>query len=235
MTVSKTAFGGNEVVSILKRAGPQSSVDEIAAIFTVPSLGMPSVMNPRYDVALGTNVSVQPKTKTPAWWQQEDWMAVWLGGFFLVAVLLGLRLPLPAFKWSDSASLGTIASSGVLGQLALICGIYLATSLPGAVALGAKAGRYVTGFPFVFVLAWLAQVAAGNATANYWGIEYVIFALILGLFVSNVIGRPAWLQEAVRTEYYIKTGLVIMGATILFQEIMTAGALGCSRRWRLSL
>ena len=41
-----------------------------------------------------------------------------------------------------------------------------------------------------------------------------------------MIGVPAWLQEAVRTEYYIKTGLVIMGATILFQEIMTAGALG---------
>jgi uncharacterized membrane protein YadS len=153
-------------------------------------------------------------------------MAVWLGAFFLVAVLLGLRLPLPALKWSDSASLGTIASSSVFGQLAVICVIYLATSLPGAVALGANARRYVTGFPFVFVLAWLAQVAAGNATASYWGIEYVIFALILGLFVSNVIGVPAWLQEAVRTEYYIKTGLVIMGATILFQEIMTAGALG---------
>ena len=153
-------------------------------------------------------------------------MAVWLGGFFLIAVLLGLRLPLPAFKWSDSASLGTIANSAVLGQLAVICVIYLLTSLPGAVALGANARRYVTGFPFVFLLAWLAQVAAGNATANYWGIEYVIFALILGLFVSNVIGVPVWLQEAVRTEYYIKTGLVIMGATILFQEIMTAGALG---------
>ena len=153
-------------------------------------------------------------------------MAVWLGGFFLIAVLLGLRLPLPAFKWSDSASLGTIANSAVVGQLAVICVIYLVTSLPGAVALGANARRYVTGFPFVFLLAWLAQVAAGNATANYWGIEYVIFALILGLFVSNVIGVPVWLQEAVRTEYYIKTGLVIMGATILFQEIMTAGALG---------
>ena len=69
-------------------------------------------------------------------------------------------------------------------------------------------------------------MAAGNATANYWGIEYVIFALIFGLIISNVIGVPGGCQEAVRTEYYIKTGLVIMGATILFQEIMTAGALG---------
>jgi uncharacterized membrane protein YadS len=76
------------------------------------------------------------------------------------------------------------------------------------------------------VLAWLAQIAAGNATVSYWGVEYVIFALIFGLLVSNVFGIPEWLREAVRTEYFIKTGLVIMGATILFQEILTAGALG---------
>jgi uncharacterized integral membrane protein (TIGR00698 family) len=58
------------------------------------------------------------------------------------------------------------------------------------------------------------------------GLEYVIFALLLGLFISNVIGVPAWLKEAVRTEYYIKTGLVVLGAGILFPEILQAGALG---------
>ena len=154
-------------------------------------------------------------------------MAVWLGGFFLIAVLLGLRLPLPAFKWSDSASL---ANNRQLGGSRTtrphLC------HLSGDIFAGRRCARRQRCVATSRVshssslLAWLAQVAAGNATANYWGIEYVIFALILGLFVSNVIGVPAWLQEAVRTEYYIKTGLVIMGATILFQEIMTAGALG---------
>lgn len=153
-------------------------------------------------------------------------MAVWLGAFFLAAVLLGFRIALPAFKWSGASSLGAISAPPVMLQLGLVCLIYLATSLPGAVALGANGLRYAAGFPIVFALAWAAQVAAGNATASYWGIEYVIFALVLGLFVSNLIGVPSWLMEAVRTEYYIKTGLVIMGATILFQEIMTAGALG---------
>jgi uncharacterized membrane protein YadS len=37
---------------------------------------------------------------------------------------------------------------------------------------------------------------------------------------------PDWLREAVRTEFYIKTGLVILGSTILFQELLQAGALG---------
>jgi uncharacterized integral membrane protein (TIGR00698 family) len=37
---------------------------------------------------------------------------------------------------------------------------------------------------------------------------------------------PAWLMEAVKTEYYIRSGLVILGAGILFFEILQAGAFG---------
>jgi uncharacterized membrane protein YadS len=37
---------------------------------------------------------------------------------------------------------------------------------------------------------------------------------------------PGWLAPVVRTEFYIKTGLVILGATLLFGEILQAGALG---------
>jgi uncharacterized membrane protein YadS len=44
-----------------------------------------------------------------------------------------------------------------------------------------------------------------------------------------VTGLPGWMREAVRTEFYIKTGLVLLGATILFQEIMKEGALGITQ------
>jgi uncharacterized membrane protein YadS len=159
------------------------------------------------------------------WWRQEDWIAVCVGVVFLVAVLLGARVSLPSFKWNDAASLGAILSAGLV-PVVILCIVYLAVSLPGALALGADGRRYALGFPFVFVIAWAAQLAAGNAIASEWGIEYVIFALVFGLIVSNLIGVPEWLKHAVRTEYYIKTGLVIMGATLLFQEIMSAGALG---------
>ena len=54
----------------------------------------------------------------------------------------------------------------------------------------------------------------------------MIFALALGLLVSNTIGVPGWLRPAVQTEYFIKTGLVILGAGLLFLEIVQAGALG---------
>ncbi len=96
----------------------------------------------------------------------------------------------------------------------------------GVVLLGGKLLPFLAGFPVVYALAWLAQLIAGNAGVNYLGLEYVIFALLLGLFISNVLGVPDWLREAVRTEYYIKIGLVVLGAGILFPEILQAGALG---------
>ena len=124
------------------------------------------------------------------------------------------------------AYLGKVVSGENLWK-AIVLGIgYLVLSAIGIALLGGSVGKYVVGFPVVYVLAWLSQAIAGNSSVNYWGLEYVIFALLIGLFVSNVIGVPGWLQEAVRTEYYIKTGLVILGAGILFGEIVQAGALG---------
>lgn len=160
------------------------------------------------------------------WWKQEDWLSVWLGLVFLVAVVAGFRPPMPSMKWSDAASLGRTMDLLALPSIAFLCVLYLLSSLPGIAALGGSPRRYLLSFPFVFALAWVAQIAAGNATVSYWGFEYVIFALLLGLLVSNVFHAAGWLLEAVRTEYFIKTGLVIMGATILFEEILSAGALG---------
>jgi len=68
--------------------------------------------------------------------------------------------------------------------------------------------------------------AAVVAARGRRGIEYVIFALAIGLLISNTIGTPAWLKPAVQTEFFIKTGLVILGASLLFMEVVQAGALG---------
>ncbi|MDX2154012.1 MAG: putative sulfate exporter family transporter [Bryobacteraceae bacterium] len=164
------------------------------------------------------------KAETNPWWRQEDWMAFALGALFLAGVLLAGPVKLPGFRWSDAASLSTVlATAPAVAGIALLC---LVTSLPGVALLGGKAARYAAGFPFVFLVAWAAQILAGNSGVAYWGVEYVIFALVLGLLISNGPGTPEWLREAVRTEYFIKTGLVIMGATVLFADIVSAGALG---------
>jgi uncharacterized integral membrane protein (TIGR00698 family) len=162
----------------------------------------------------------------PAWWKHEDWLAVWLAAAILILVAAGVRPALPVLKWKTLADTGTVFAAANLGA-ALWLGLgLLALSLPGALSLGARAARYAAGFLAVYALALAAQWLAGNASVSYWGIEYVIFALAIGLFLSNVVGLPAWMADAVRTEYYIKTGLVLMGATILFGELMQAGVLG---------
>jgi uncharacterized membrane protein YadS len=96
----------------------------------------------------------------------------------------------------------------------------------GMALIGGNVGAFMIGFPVVFILAWVARVLAGNGLFVDYGIEYVIFALLLGLLISNTIGTPAWLRPAVQTEFYIKTGLVILGAGLLFMEVLQAGALG---------
>jgi uncharacterized membrane protein YadS len=96
----------------------------------------------------------------------------------------------------------------------------------GFALIGGNVGAFMIGFPVVFILAWLARVIAGNGLFVDFGVEYVIFALLLGLLISNTIGAPAWLKTAVQTEYFIKTGLVILGAGLLFMEVIQAGVLG---------
>ena len=117
------------------------------------------------------------------------------------------------------------AQANMVNVIMIGIAFFVVSSL-GIILLGRNIGKYIIGFPIVFFLAWLSRFLAGNALPTDWGIEYVIFALIVGLAVSNTMTLPAWLREAVQTEYFIKTGLVILGAGLLFFEIVQAGALG---------
>jgi uncharacterized membrane protein YadS len=109
----------------------------------------------------------------------------------------------------------------------LIIGIAgLVIGAAGFALIGGNVGAFLIGFPLVFVLAWLARVIAGNGFFVDYGVEYVIFALLMGLLISNTVGTPKWLMPAVQTEYFIKTGLVILGAGLLFLEVIQAGVLG---------
>jgi uncharacterized membrane protein YadS len=105
----------------------------------------------------------------------------------------------------------------------------LVVSAIGMALLGGRVAAFVIGLPAIFGLAWLARLLAGNGLFVDWGIEYVIFSLALGLLISNTIGVPDWLKPAVQTEFFIKTGLVILGASLLLWEVLQAGALGLTQ------
>src|SRR5208283_776696 len=47
--------------------------------------------------------------------------------------------------------------------------------------------------------------------------------LMVGLVISNLFGLPRWLDAGFRVEFYIKTGIVLLGATLPFTLIVWAG------------
>ena len=101
----------------------------------------------------------------------------------------------------------------------------------GTQVMGKSIGKFMLGFIFVFFIAVLAYVASANATMKAYGIGYAAWAIVFGLIVSNTIGTPKWVMPAVQTEYYIKTGLVLLGAEILFGKILSIGIPGIFVAW----
>ncbi|MGH8973488.1 MAG: YeiH family protein [Acidimicrobiia bacterium] len=173
-----------------------------------------------------TEPHAPPERRPVAAWRNEDWLAVGLGGLLILVTLVGVRLDLPKLEWDSPGALGDILGGAPLGKWLAAGALYLVVSAVGIALMGGNVARYVAGFPVIFVLAFAALVIAGNTGVADVGLEFVLFALFLGLAISNLFGVPAWLQAAVRTEYYIKTGLVLLGAGILFPDILDAGARG---------
>ncbi|KPC99808.1 hypothetical protein LR69_01873 [Geobacillus sp. BCO2] len=77
---------------------------------------------------------------------------------------------------------------------------------------------------FLFLLSTLISIFSTWKWASQYGLEAPLVALLLGLLIGNLIHIPAWLDTALRTELYVKTGIVLMGATLPFTLIIKAGA-----------
>nr|NJM02852.1 putative sulfate exporter family transporter [Desulfobacula sp.] len=101
----------------------------------------------------------------------------------------------------------------------------------GKAIMGQSFGKFFVGFFVVFFLAVLAYMAETQALMKYWGFGFPLWAIIFGLLVSNTIGTPKWVQPAVATEFFIKTGLVLLGAEILFNKILAIGKPGIFVAW----
>ena len=96
----------------------------------------------------------------------------------------------------------------------------------GYKVMGKNFTKFAKGFGFVFVLAIVSYMLSAQATMKAYGIGYAAWAIAIGLLISNTIGTPTWVKEGVQTEYYIKTGLVLLGAEILFGKILSIGIPG---------
>ena len=155
----------------------------------------------------------------------EDWWAVLIGGSIILLFLIiaavhpAFKPTLPVYQWADGAELrGKVLTAGNIIAIIEAGIVFLFLS---AIAIALSGGSVK-----IYILAIISLLLAGNKTISYYGLEYVVFALILGLLINNVFTIPTWLKEAARSEFFIKTGLVILGTSILFTDIVKAGLPG---------
>jgi Conserved hypothetical protein 698 len=164
-------------------------------------------------------------------WRKEDWWAIWLGlGVVIAAVLAflagGIIKPI-AVKPASWDSVAGLAEHFVAQWPWYVAKFLLFAAAFGASAwaMGWKLGAFFPSFVFVYLGSLLIFIIGQWKQAGAYNLEPTLVALVLGLVISNLITLPAWMDAGFRVEYYIKTGIVLLGATLPFTLILWAGPL----------
>lgn len=165
--------------------------------------------------------------KTNKFSMHEDWAVVLLGALVILISILFFQVPVPVFKWDTSTVLfGKILQFDNLKAVFFQFLFILSIGAMGTLIMGKSVKNFVLGFPVVYVLTVIALVIAGSATMRSFNLEAVIFSLIIGLAIGNFFKLPDWFRTALSTELFVKIGLVLLGTTVIFADILKAGSLG---------
>lgn len=184
----------------------------------------------------------------------EDWLALWIGlGIFILSlgVLAGADLlgwTVKTQVWLQASDILAPASKaysqwpGAVSLVVTYLFMLLITGL-GAIALRINLARFALGFTAVFAISyfcWIlgsyAHIAATPDKLKGMGISWslnltaeagFIIALVAGLFVGNAMPRfAAAIREALRSEWYVKTAIVLLGG---FLGVAAAKQLGLAQ------
>ncbi|MGP1621587.1 MAG: YeiH family protein [Candidatus Cryptobacteroides sp.] len=174
--------------------------------------------------------------------KNEDWLSIWIGAILIIAACISVltgAFDFKALKFStwhlwenvaDKKSLLDQLTFG-LGLKFFLTGIIFTLLFSiGAKLQGVEIKRFLPAFIALYIIAVAVRIVSAEFTLNRY-LEWAFWALIIGLFISNTIGVPDWLKPAIKTEFYIKTGLVVMGFSVLFSNIAKFGLYGLGIAW----
>ena len=187
-----------------------------------------AVIHSNVDAAANEEQVLASKTKLSDLWKTEDWQAVWIG--FIIIAIGAVGVITGAFDfsaakfstWGNGNSLLEQLTAGFWGKLVLTAVVLGVLFTVGNALRGVSAKKYVPAFAGLFALAILVRLISAEYTFNRY-LEWAFFALAVGLIIANTVKVPEWLKPAVQTEFYIKAGLVIMGFSVLFSNIINFG------------
>ncbi|MBO5875259.1 MAG: putative sulfate exporter family transporter [Alistipes sp.] len=153
--------------------------------------------------------------------QTEDWVVTFLSIPLLILAGCaswmngGPKIPtdLSSTKaWIDIATLFVIA---------------IITLYAGNRLLSRPLRGILRSFIVIFTIAALAMWIGSNPyIKSELGLEPVFFSVIFGLVIRNCFHIPDWLKPAIQGEFFIKTGVVCLGATIMISDVLKSGAVG---------
>jgi uncharacterized membrane protein YadS len=161
--------------------------------------------------------------------RKEDWWAIWIG-LGLIAVAVALFAGGSSIKWIAVAPQKWSHLSDVDQQLkvhgvqyAALFVLWAVAFGIGAAALGIKISRFLPAFLLVYLAAVSLYFLGQWDQAARYNLEPPLVALGVGLLISNTLGVPRWLEPGLRVEFYIKTGIVLLGAGLPLTLIAWAG------------
>ena len=163
------------------------------------------------------------------WWKTEDWLAVALGlGLIALAYALfagGSSLDWIAVspaKWTTPDQLRADFAANwprYLAQFAL----WLVLVSAALKDLGHPLRQTAPAFAFLYVVSVLIFALGQWANAVKYNLEPPLVALLAGLLLANLNVLPRGLDAGFRVEFYIKLGVILLGATLPFTLILWAG------------
>ncbi len=160
---------------------------------------------------------------------KEDWWAIWLGlviilaawGWFTADSSIKWIAVAPA-KWATLADIAAHYAANASHYLAQFV-LWLAVFSVAMRAMGYTLREFIPAFVFIYVVSMAIFTLGAWQYASRYNLEPPLVALLVGMLIANVIGLPKWMDAGFRVEFYIKTGIVLLGATLPFTLILWAG------------
>ena len=151
----------------------------------------------------------------------EDWIVTFLSIPLIILIgyagLLpngGPKIPETLATWHDWLSIG------------IFFAIALVMLFVGNKLLGRPLRGLLASFIVIFIIALAAQWVAKLEVVKFYGFEAVFFSVLFGLIIRNAFRVPEWLKPAIQGEFFIKIGVICLGATVLFSDVMKSGFAG---------
>jgi uncharacterized integral membrane protein (TIGR00698 family) len=184
------------------------------------------------DTIPAVHTDVVPRGQSSVWRElirKEDWWAIWIG-LGLITVAVGLFagggsiqwIAVAPQKWSHWADVAAQLHAHGLQYLAQF-GLWSVLFAIAASALGFQTRRFLPSFALIYVASAAIYLLGQWDEAAHYNLEPPLVALALGLTVSNTVGVPRWAEAGLRVEFFIKTGIVLLGTGLPLTLIAWAG------------